>query len=688
MARENLAGYDIKISATEDQVAKLPGAKEFAKYEGLKEIYEIFDPEKQWDLLIYNNFPKNPVNGFGFGRIKARVKASYIAWEEDRFPDHFVEEYNGELDLVLAASEHTRVVLLRSGVKLPILLIPNALDPVFLKDSVSGKQNNTSGFQFLHIGSGLERKAPKELISAFLSEFKEEGDARLKIKSFPNMNNQFPEILKELSPAERGKIEYIDSDGLSETELKSLYLESNAYVSPSKAEGFNLPALEAVACGLPVVATAWSGQMDFLNDENAYLVDYKLGPAKSHLDNPGAFWAEPDLKDLKEQMRAVYENKNASDTEKIKKTAQAYNWEASSRLLLSRVPAALNIKNVREIKLAVVSTYNSVCGIAEYSSYLYSNAENIFKDFRVFANKDAANRVKVDGSEVERSWEYGELDFEDTIKSLKHFAPDVMHIQYSEGFYTLDALAKLIDQAKKLVPKIVLTSHAFQESGVDFSHISSSLKKLDQVQVLNNQDQKFLETKLGLKNVEFIAHGNITFPLQSKRILRKRVGVSKNKKIVAMHGFMSEKKGIMETLEAFATLALKDKDLLLLAINAVNPTNVSSNAIAEQFRRRVQELGLEEQVIHVSDFLEKEEVVLGLALADISVFAYPEAKQTASGAIRLAMAAGRPIIVSDSFQLRDAAEFSYLIENNDPSNIAKGIEELLYNPGNYSQYQL
>lgn len=688
--KQNLP-FEVKVSGTEETVARLPEVSDYKRYPELQEVYTEFDPEFRWDVLIYNNFPKDSSKLHGLAEFNARVKIAYLAWEEDRFPERWVNEYNDNLDLILAATQHTLRLLKMSGVKVPIIVVPNALMPEFLAeggDTYSVKSKKS--FKFLHNSSGMERKGARELIAAFTNEFSAQDDVALVIKSFPNPNNLFREAISNVKRSDAPEIELIETDSLTDAEVKSLYMQTDSYVSPSKAEGFNLPVLEAMYLERPVITTAWSGQMDFCSDETAYLVDYELVPAKSHLDNPGAYWAEVSVEDLQKKLRASYEergtDRQAQQVANAKKIAAILTWENSAKSLLSDLSKFVSISKAKNIRLGVVSTFNTVCGIAEYSSYLYGPSANSFKEFYIFANKDAVGRVKVDGPEVSRLWEYGEVDFSTLLDALPEL--DIVHIQYSEGFYTLDALSKLIDGLNAKDVKVVLTAHSVQVEGAELAQIADKLKTVAQIHVLNTNDAKHLRS-LGLDNVIFLPHGNITFPFQSKERLRRKFGIAETAKpVLATHGFMSEGKGIIETLEGIALIKQAYPDFLYLAVNSVNPRNMTSQGMSDAFDAKVKQFGLQDNVLHISEFIDREDIILALAAADIVIFAYPEAKQTASGAVRLAMAAGRDIIASDSFQLRDLADIAYMISGNKPETIARAITELLEDKEKYFDYEL
>mmetsp|Transcript_18086 Transcript_18086/g.51778 ORF Transcript_18086/g.51778 Transcript_18086/m.51778 type:complete len:563 (+) Transcript_18086:66-1754(+) len=111
----------------------------------------------------------------------------------------------------------------------------------------------------------------------------------------------------------RNEREYEDMEGvillngLSEEELIGLYKCVDAFVLPSRGEGWGRPYMEAMAMGLPVIATNWSGPTAFVTEDNGYLLENRLVDA--NLDAfPGHKWAEPDKEALKDLLVRIRDN--------------------------------------------------------------------------------------------------------------------------------------------------------------------------------------------------------------------------------------------------------------------------------------------------------------------------------------------------------------------------------------------
>ena len=167
-------------------------------------------------------------------------------------------------------------------------------------------------FVFLYIfdvSSYIERKNPATLVLAFRRAFGNSSKALLVLKYINGGTSPLAiECLRKI--AADSHVRFIDAD-FSEEELASLHLQADCFVSPHRAEGFGFNIAQALYFGKPVIATGYSGNMDFTTDRSAFLIDYTLsripftmGPYSEHMA-----WAEPSVAHLEALLRTVMENR-------------------------------------------------------------------------------------------------------------------------------------------------------------------------------------------------------------------------------------------------------------------------------------------------------------------------------------------------------------------------------------------
>jgi glycosyltransferase involved in cell wall biosynthesis len=166
--------------------------------------------------------------------------------------------------------------------------------------------------------SFLARKNPWGVVRAFHEAFgpqERRGPVRLVVKTV-NLG-RFPEARARLAAriAQVGGL--LIEDDLAAADMHALISLCDVYVSLHRSEGFGLGMAEAMYFGRPVIATAYSGNMDFTRQSNSCLVGYKLrpiDPVENSYDpgiatiyETGQMWAEPDLAQAARWMRLLYE---------------------------------------------------------------------------------------------------------------------------------------------------------------------------------------------------------------------------------------------------------------------------------------------------------------------------------------------------------------------------------------------
>lgn len=147
------------------------------------------------------------------------------------------------------------------------------------------------------ISSSYVRKNPLAAVAAFRAAFADRADRLLLLK----VGNpaSAPEDFSELASAvaDLANVRLL-TETLPAADNHALIGAADIILSLHRSEGFGLVPAEAMLLGKPVVATGWSGNLDFMDEESAALVGYRLIPAvdpRGVYDAPGAVWAEPDI---------------------------------------------------------------------------------------------------------------------------------------------------------------------------------------------------------------------------------------------------------------------------------------------------------------------------------------------------------------------------------------------------------
>lgn len=295
--------------------------------------------------LTPENFPrfKNP----------ACYNVAYTVWETDTLPDGWVPLIN-TMDEVWVPSAWNKEVFEKNGVTKPIYKIVHGIAPPDLSDAKPIKMNvGEDHFIFYAIFQWIERKNPLGLLKAYLTEFKENEKVRLAIKTYrlgtsaqekEIIKNQIEAVKKSLNLPSYPKILFF-SDLFTAEQLKGFHLRGDCCVLPHRGEGFSLAAAEAMSYGKPTIATRYSGNLEFMNDDNSFLVDYQLTPVSGMIfPNYNAYmtWADPNIIQLKEHMRYVFENREEAQeiADRGRQTIlEQFNWTTAGQAMLARLRA-------------------------------------------------------------------------------------------------------------------------------------------------------------------------------------------------------------------------------------------------------------------------------------------------------------------------------------------------------------
>jgi glycosyltransferase involved in cell wall biosynthesis len=227
-------------------------------------------------------------------------------------------------DQLWVPSEFNRASFARGGIEQSRLQVvpcpvPSHVDKL-CKLSTRREVRTHEKFEFLSVMKWEYRKGWDILVNAFADEFGPGQDVYLTIKTSRfGVSERIPPALQLRDHFSRrrrnvpGNI-YIIEEVLPLAEMLSIYERADAFVLPSRGEGWGLPYMESMLSGLPTIGTAWGGNLSFMDGTNSFLLDYDIVPTSpsARLEWPyfeAQEWAEPSYEHLRSLMRSVRNGK-------------------------------------------------------------------------------------------------------------------------------------------------------------------------------------------------------------------------------------------------------------------------------------------------------------------------------------------------------------------------------------------
>lgn len=270
-------------------------------------------------------------------------------WELSQLRKDFVEPFS-KADQIWTPSNYSRQCMIDSGLDFnKVQIVPNGIDPELFKPiGEKYKLDTYKKLKFLYCGGTIYRKGIDILLKAYLKAFTRNDEVCLVVKdmggeSFYRGQNAEQMIEEIKSNPQAPEIIYI-KEYLTEEEIASLYRACNVFVSPYRGEGFSLPTLEAMACGLPVIVTDGGATEDFTISS----FSVKIPSEKKSVGNfygqyeltGAAYLLEPSEEELIEILKRFYKSPNSFVSRGLIASAYArgmWNWRNSTLKMFSLI---------------------------------------------------------------------------------------------------------------------------------------------------------------------------------------------------------------------------------------------------------------------------------------------------------------------------------------------------------------
>jgi autotransporter strand-loop-strand O-heptosyltransferase len=308
--------------------------------DGKRENFKIY-PNEEKEFQHDFNIILNETNHHFFYDKYVGPKIGYTVWESTLLPDNFFNKLKNEYDEVWTPSKWQKECMVNQGMSEDFIkVVPEGVDDkVFFPEEVDVLDEYKDGrFKFLLFGRWDYRKSTKEIIETFLKTFDKSEPVDLVV----SIDNPWGENLDGFKTTEERLKHY----GLVDERIKIIHFPSredyvkylktgHVFVSCARAEGWNLPLIEAMACGTPSIYSNCSGQLEFA--EGKGIPVSILGEVPTNGNSYAAFnmddivgnYYQPDFDDLSKKMRYAYESYDEIKKRTILESVdirERFNW--------------------------------------------------------------------------------------------------------------------------------------------------------------------------------------------------------------------------------------------------------------------------------------------------------------------------------------------------------------------------
>ena len=289
-------------------------------------------PPQDFSPAVYvaHNPPVLPNGSRVWGDVRAGLGTPVIGatcFETEGLPPSWVGECNAVREVWVPSAFNVRTFSEAGVDPQKLHVVPYPVDTVRLRPAATRERDPDAPVTFLSIFEWTWRKGWDVLLRAWAEEFAKDEPVRLMIVTYRGAGAASEASVLDQAVGHLGRLG-VDPDGVADIELllepvlhenmPDLYRSADAFVLPTRGEGAGMPVLEAAACGVPVVATAWGGYEELMTPEASFPVAVERMVEAPHallVDNrlyEGLLVAEPDVASLRAQMRAVADDPAAA----------------------------------------------------------------------------------------------------------------------------------------------------------------------------------------------------------------------------------------------------------------------------------------------------------------------------------------------------------------------------------------
>lgn len=310
-----------------------------------REDFYIYGGDKRVEEGNNLHIVLNEANHYYFYDNYNGPKIAYNVWESTLYDENFYNKLL-EFDQLWVPTQWQKDCVVSQGYfSSKVRIIPEAVDgSIFFPETIEKMEEYKDGrFKFLLFGRWDYRKSTKEILNTFVKTFSKEEPVDI-IASIDNgfasdnCKNTEERLFKNGIIDDRIKVKHFPSRQDYVNYLKT----GHVFLSCARSEGWNLPLIEAMACGTPSIYSDWGAQLEFskgkglpvkiIGEREAF--DGKDEAYRMTFDEISGNYCEPDYEDLGRVMRDVYENYNNYKKEAEKESLsirEEFTWENAAQ---------------------------------------------------------------------------------------------------------------------------------------------------------------------------------------------------------------------------------------------------------------------------------------------------------------------------------------------------------------------
>ncbi|MBI5470710.1 MAG: glycosyltransferase, partial [Ignavibacteriae bacterium] len=295
---------------------------------------------------------------YAFQRVPgAAYNIGRTMFETSSLPPDWVSNCNA-MDEVWVPSDFNIKTFRDAGVTTRLFKVPSGIDTQSYRAGLEPLHiPNAHGMVFLSMFEWSYRKGWDVLLRAWARAFAPTDNVTLVLRTYPinqidskNAKSEIEQRIDKFLQTECGVSRknvapiVVLGHQIPDADLPRLFATASAYVAPSRGEGWGRPQMAAMACGVPVLATRWSANLEFMNEANSFLIDVKELKQVDHRAEMemyrGHQWAEPSVDHLAKLLQFMVDH--PAETSKRRSQARAdmerlWDWKSVAAIAGDRL---------------------------------------------------------------------------------------------------------------------------------------------------------------------------------------------------------------------------------------------------------------------------------------------------------------------------------------------------------------